>query len=568
MGFINWFPYVRPVSICRVVCVLVVMNAIGANSKSFLNGAEPVAQALQQRFAVSVHPFLKRYCFDCHGVEIQEGKLSLSGDSSLESVVKNFRTWEIVVDRLHAEEMPPSTAKMQPTTKERQAVIEWVNAVRDDEAVRHAGDPGTVLARRLSNAEYDNTVRDLTEEDIRPTREFPVDPANESGFDNSGESLTMSPALVKKYLAAARFVAEHVVLTPTGIEFALHPTVTETDRDKYCVQQIVSFYQSHAVDYADYFLAAWQYQHREAQGQPNVSLGDLALNFPKSMRGKRVTESTGMNLSMNRGDHSDASQPLSPKYLETVWSALSEPVSVGPLAELQIEWQKLPADRRQMEEVRRECERMRDRVIKLRKEFDTKVEKLHVKGNSDGSQPLVLWWNTQIAARRMTYSSNGQEEIRDAERARFCRVFPSAFSVSSRGHYADPKLGVGVRLLTAGFHLMQGYFRDDGPLCELVLDDSSNAELDRLWQNLNFVTLAPIRQYKDFLFFERAEPPQFAGGPEFDFARPENKDVISDEKLTRMSEAYVAKATEWGQRSSNRGNRNVFPPNGDRRTLD
>ena len=69
-----------------------------------------------------------------------------------------------------------------------------------------------MLARRLSNAEYDYTIRDLTGVDIRPTREFPVDPANEAGFDNSGESLAMSPALVKKYLDAARRVADHIVL--------------------------------------------------------------------------------------------------------------------------------------------------------------------------------------------------------------------------------------------------------------------------------------------------------------------------------------------------------------------
>jgi len=28
----------------------------------------------------------------------------------------------------------------------------------------------------LSNAEFDNTIRDLTGVDIRPAREFPVDP--------------------------------------------------------------------------------------------------------------------------------------------------------------------------------------------------------------------------------------------------------------------------------------------------------------------------------------------------------------------------------------------------------
>src|SRR5258708_6863447 len=78
--------------------------------------------------------------------------------------------------------------------------------------------------------------------EIRPTRKFPVFPANEAGFDNSGESLTMSPELVNKYLAAARQVADHLVLKPDGFDFAPHSVVTDTDRDKYCVQRIIEFY--------------------------------------------------------------------------------------------------------------------------------------------------------------------------------------------------------------------------------------------------------------------------------------------------------------------------------------
>ena len=92
--------------------------------------------------------------------------------------------------------------------------------MRLNEARKNAGDPGPVLARRLSNAEYNYTIRDLTGVDIRPAREFPVDPANLAGFDNSGESLTMSPALLKKYLQAAREVGDHMVLTPDGFDFA------------------------------------------------------------------------------------------------------------------------------------------------------------------------------------------------------------------------------------------------------------------------------------------------------------------------------------------------------------
>ncbi len=95
--------------------------------------------------------------------------------------------------------------------------------------------------------------------DIRPTREFPVDPANEAGFDNSAESLAMSPALVKKYLEAARNVADHLFLKPDGFAFAPHPMLADTDRDKYCVKAIIDFYKRQKTDYADYFLAAWRY---------------------------------------------------------------------------------------------------------------------------------------------------------------------------------------------------------------------------------------------------------------------------------------------------------------------
>ena len=45
----------------------------------------------------------------------------------------------------------------------------------------------------------------------------------------------------------------------------------------------------------------------------------------------------------------------------------------------------------------------------------------------------------------------------------------------------------GHRLLTAGFHSQMGYFRDDRPLCNLVLDDAQRRELDTLWQELEFI---------------------------------------------------------------------------------
>jgi hypothetical protein len=485
----------------------------GAASKGAGQAPPPQADRLEERFSIQLRPFIERYCVDCHGPKKQKADLNLSRDLSVAAIIRNPRQWELVRARLKAQEMPPEDAPRQPGSDERTAAIAWLRDLGDREAERNAGDPGIVLARRLSNAEFDCTIRDLTGVDLRPTREFPVDPANEAGFDNSGESLTMSEALLRKYLAAARLVADHLVLKPEGFVFAPHPVVTDTDRDRYCVERIVAFYNRHRVDLADYFEAAWRFRHREALGQPKASLADLA--------GKAE---------------------LSAKYLATIWSLLEDdPPALGPVLELRTEWNRLPAEVQDPAAARKGCERLRELANRLRLGYPPQVDNLQVKGISKGSQPILLSRNDQLAGQHRR--SAGQA---DPAAARFCGVFPDTFVVLERGPYYDPGSSPKGRLLSAGFHLMQGYYRDDGPLCELVLDEGARREIDTLWDELHFVTQDPVRQYKDFIFFERAEPPRFMFEATFDFARSEDKDATSAAKIQQLRESYLAKARQKG----------------------
>ena len=66
--------------------------------------------------------------------------------------------------------------------QERRVAVDWFHAVREHERRRNAGDPGVVLARRLSNAEYNYTIRDLTGVDISPAREFPCRSGQHGGL--------------------------------------------------------------------------------------------------------------------------------------------------------------------------------------------------------------------------------------------------------------------------------------------------------------------------------------------------------------------------------------------------
>src|SRR5262245_20569548 len=253
-----------------VVAAVLVYQATGTESAPVVPAmaADPSADELDRRFRETVLPFVQTYCVGCHGKEKPKGDLDLTSYTTMASVAKNHAQWATIREQLKDGVMPPESAKQYPKPEQRKEVVTWIDDLLAFEARRNASDPGAVPPRRLSNAEYDNTIRDLTGIDIRPTREFPVDPANEAGFDNTGESLTMSPALLKKYLEAARLVADHVILTPDGLQFAPHAAVTDTDRDKFCVNRIINFYKRQRTDYADYFQAAWRFKHRAALDKP------------------------------------------------------------------------------------------------------------------------------------------------------------------------------------------------------------------------------------------------------------------------------------------------------------
>lgn len=520
-------------SFLRTILILLLVSQTGVADDKTL-------EALDNRFSNSVRPLLKKYCLDCHGADEPEAKLDLSHYQSAAEVAGGFKVWEIVLTRLTAAEMPPADSEAQPTDAERQRLINWISELRSFEAARTAGDPGPVLARRLSNAEYNYTIRDLTGVDIRPTETFPVDPANEAGFDNSGESLVMSPALLKKYLDASRQVIEHLVLTPEGMAFAPHPVVTNTDRDKYCVKRIVEFYRRQPTDLADYFLAAWRHRVRSNRQQ---SLNETAEQ-----------------------------SSVSPKYLARIWKLLAETQhEIGPLARLQQTWRQLPTDGSQSEHAAKMCRRMRSDVVQLRDQLGYEFPNLYVEGSHKGSQPFVLWKNRQYATHRRQLNPQRLRAILDAGDAEavrllgvtaeesnwnqleaacaeFCSVFPDRFFVSERGRdYLDKPRDEQEkgRLLSAGFHSMMGYFRDDQPLYDMILEADQQRRLDRLWQELDFVTSAPTRQYSGFLWFERTDS-RYMRDPQFDFARAEDKSAASEAMIKRLQKVYVAKAEENG----------------------
>jgi hypothetical protein len=533
----------------RTVCALVCVFGINAAA------ATP---NLNRQFDQTVRPFITKYCIGCHSGKMPAAQFDLKSYTTVDSVAADFPHWALLSERLTAKEMPPKPVPAPPAEASQQ-VIAWVQSLRSELVKKSAGDPGLVLARRLSNAEYNYTIRDLTGNDMQVTRQFPVDPANTAGFDNSGESLTMSPTLLNKYLQAGREVANHAVLTPDGIDFAPYPMLVETDREKFAIQRIIKFYAQQPTDYADYFQAAWRYRYRVAAGNPALTLNKVAVD-----------------------------SKLSPKYLPVVWGILNEKNAIGPILKLQTMFRSLPGpSTNQPDVVRAKCIAMREFVVKIRAHTAMQFAAPVVKGLAPASQPLLNWKLREYASHRRDSDPNdlrndsdpppvipeipeypglhkeaaprwaalsakaragdmdlvvpaAQRKRYEAAFARFASVFPDTFYVTERGRYFPDDSEDKGRLLSAGYHSVVGFFRDDTPLMEMILDEKGRKEIDRLWDEFDFIANFTARTWTQYFFNQSGEVQ--GKGPESASARPPDHQVTDEAVILAMKEAYLAKA--------------------------
>ena len=152
----------RPVGAAAAAAVGLTVWAVAAEPPAKV--AAPGAVAFPAARAIVV-----KYCQDCHSTEAQKGSLDLERFATADAARKHAKVWQGVVEMVEAGEMPPK-GKPQPTAGEKRDLLAWARGLLDAAARANAGDPGAVPLRRLSNAEYDCTVRDLTGIDLRPTR--------------------------------------------------------------------------------------------------------------------------------------------------------------------------------------------------------------------------------------------------------------------------------------------------------------------------------------------------------------------------------------------------------------
>jgi hypothetical protein len=262
-------------------------------------------------FADQIRPLLSTHCLDCHSTETQEAGLDIEHFASLGQVRADIEPWDAIVDMLQSGEMPPE-GEPELRVEDRRLLITWIGALLKREAKLRAGDPGPALVRRLNNAEYRYTIRDLTGIDLQPTSQFPADNAAGEGFLNATDALAMSPALMNKYLDAAKEIAAHAVLLPDGFRFS--PSRFREDWVNEVLAEIVALYAQYTTD-----------------------LGEIPLD--RYLQATIVHRDALLNGRMSFAEVAEA-EKLSPKYLELLWRSLTDDRASMLLDSIRAKWTK------------------------------------------------------------------------------------------------------------------------------------------------------------------------------------------------------------------------------------
>jgi hypothetical protein len=172
------------------------------------NAASPAAIAGPGTFDQhSAWQTWKLYCDTCHfGPKARAGVNLETLD--LANLDANGALWEKVLRKLRSREMPPPGAP-RPDAATYEVLVNAIEGERD-RLVDVRPKPGRPTLHRLNRAEYANAIRDLLSLEVDVSELLPTDDAG-YGFDNIGDVLTVSPALLEKYLLAAGKISRQAV---------------------------------------------------------------------------------------------------------------------------------------------------------------------------------------------------------------------------------------------------------------------------------------------------------------------------------------------------------------------
>jgi hypothetical protein len=155
-------------------------------------------------------PLLEQYCAGCHNERVKSGNLVLAGVDTRDAA-RHAPVLEKVARKLRGGTMPPEGLP-RPDKATLDSFIRSLEAALDQQAAA-SPNPGRVAPRRLNRSEYVNVIRDLLDVEVNGSELLPSDMAG-FGFDNNADVLSITPALMSRYIAAATKISRLAVASP------------------------------------------------------------------------------------------------------------------------------------------------------------------------------------------------------------------------------------------------------------------------------------------------------------------------------------------------------------------
>jgi hypothetical protein len=172
---------------------------------------------------------INEYCVGCHNQRLKTGGLILEGIDGTQ-VAEHAELFEKVVRKLRTGQMPPA-GRPRPDKARTVAFVEALETELDRTAAA-SPNPGRLAVHRLNRLEYVNTIRDLLALEIDPAL-LPADNGG-VGFDNNADVLSVTPALMNRYMSAAtkvsRLALGDLTIRPSIQVYRASDWATQTER--------------------------------------------------------------------------------------------------------------------------------------------------------------------------------------------------------------------------------------------------------------------------------------------------------------------------------------------------
>ncbi len=299
-------------------------------------------------------------------------------------------------------------------------------------------------------------------ESIFSRREFPVDGAAGEGFTNTGDALVISPILLAKYLAAAKLIASHAVLLSDGIRFS--PSTMRRDWTDEAIAEIRKTYrelnhgdESGSLDFRPYLAATVKVRDDVIAGK--TSIAAVATQ-----------------------------EKLNAKYLQAVWSAFTVKDPAYPLDELQVRWRSATA--KDIDPLAKEIEVWQSRLWRHEKIGSYMAPAWQTAANP---KPVEKVDEKKPPAPTEAFVAGADVRALDPKKleqgfATFRECFPQFL------HY--PRIVPDDEIIC-----LRMYYREDDQLVRLFLNDDERQRLDRVWDQLHFVSQEAIVEERNFPSF-------------------------------------------------------------------